>query len=601
MKIIFLFFLGCCLASVWTPFQKKSSCKANFCTENDWSFEGEIVGFADYDDDRQIEIIVLSSDKKSIKLMKENNSGKTIKYEEFKTLLTFNETIINVIAGDFLFNGETSLVVQTFKNNIYPTYLCYHVNDKLVCAQPISLYGEATAFDVNGDNYIDLISLNSKKTTSVWLNKGDKSFKESHEYIFPTYDATFPITMADINGDCRSDLLFVVNNKGNHEIQIYTSQTTKDSGDYKVLNYSLSRTVKINGTIDNILVNDFDRDGNIDLLWSMKNIIHIQYNKQKTVCKSFVKSDSSCRSQNEMCVADEDYQFEDGNSIEYILPNGIELVIENGLSFISMGDYNIDSYPDLLVLVQNTTKTHYMMLLKNDNGKTITEEESEKETIKQTSLGAMSGVFFDGDNKGMLDLFFNIKDESNGTSIRKVKAISNNLKPDALFVKIVGLNGVCVSSCGSGYQTISPKPYGSNYFGGMFKLALTNTDGNNVGLASVQISQTTHGSIQFPYSHIGLGRISNYIQVVEFGSNMNVSVIHQQFQSIIPNSQLVVIPHPPLKSSKWSIELYFLDLNLMFWIAISMTIALIILGIIMLVLFIRDKKKEAESHFLNMK
>ncbi|GAB1224105.1 hypothetical protein ENUP19_0173G0007 [Entamoeba nuttalli] len=53
MKIIFLFFLGCCLASVWTPFQKKSSCKANFCAENDWSFEGEIVGFADYDDDRQ--------------------------------------------------------------------------------------------------------------------------------------------------------------------------------------------------------------------------------------------------------------------------------------------------------------------------------------------------------------------------------------------------------------------------------------------------------------------------------------------------------------------------------------------------------------------
>ncbi|KAL7712544.1 T-cell immunomodulatory protein [Entamoeba marina] len=543
MFFVFLFITFCC-GNVWTPFQKKSSCNEDFCVESELTIEGEIVAFSDHDNDRQ-----------------------------------------------YPFRGLVDVIIQTQTSSTYNTYACYNNSAKLECSNPITMKTQVNVYDLNGDNYVDMIGIGDNGTT-VWMNNGDKTFYETSDYNFPSYDSNFPITFVDVNGDCRSDLLFVVKENNAHTIQIYSTQQKNDDK-FATIHYENDRNISLTTTISNILVGDFNRDGNMDLLWAINdNTIHIQMNKQKVVCKSFVKSDSSCRSQSQLCLPDSQYTFNDSTTVEVVLPENYIFSISNSLSYMNIGDYNIDGYPDILVHVEHkdNSNDNYMILYKNVEGKSFAIEEEAQSKIKSVSGNATSGAFFDDDDQ-----------TTNGATTSKVTVISNNMKPDALFAKIVGLNGVCFAKCGSGYSKPDEKAYGSSYYGGSFRLTLTNTKGNNVGLAAQQISRTSFKSLQLPYAHIGLGRISNYIQSVEFGTNMNVSVNHAQFQSIIPNSQLVVIPHPPTKASKWTIELYFLDIDLMFWISIAMAIALVILGIIMLVLFIREKKKEAKRNLLNMK
>ena len=549
--------------------------------------------------------------RKSLKLCQQNEE--TLKMSEEINIFTFNETIKNVIPGDVLFRGQTDLIVQTQADNsdLFNSFVCYHTEEKNLKCQKImyEMYSEANVFDLNGDNYVDIISQDKNGNTIVLLNKNGNSFEKTDMYHFPKFDKNFPVTFADINGDCRADVVFVEKNAENkHNIHICITEKQEQVDGYEVLNYKLHSTIETQMTLTNIMVSDFTRNGNIDFIVSTNaNEIVVLKNEQQELCKSFVKSYDWCRPETNMCKVDNKFVFNMSNAYKYQLDEKYEFVYDNGMTVINMGDYNIDAFSDLMILVKEKNVANaqrFMILIKNvldeETQQRIWQIEStEFELIKKTSTNAISGTFFDIGNDGVLNLFFNI--ENDQTKERYVECVSNNLKPDALFVKIDGLNGVCISNCADGYEKRSPKPYGSMYFGGIFKLALTNADGNNVGMISVQMSQTTHHSIQLPYAHIGLGRISNYIQVCEFGSNMNVTTNHQQFLSIIPNSQLVVIPHPPAKASKWTIELYFLDLNLMFWIAIVMTVALVILGAVMIVLYVKDKKAEQKSNLLNMK
>ena len=595
--ILFTLLIQLTTSKVWTPFNKKSSCKEDFCYESTMRIKGEVVGFADYDDDRIVEMILLDETKRSLKLCEQNEE--TYEMTETGNIYTFNETIINIIPGDILFRGQTDLFVQTQKEGEtkYNSFVCYHNDNQLNCTiLKHELYAEINAFDINGDNYIDIISQDKDGKTIVLLNQEGRTFEQTTKYQFPNYDKNFPVTFVDINGDCRADIVFVAkNNQGNHNISICITTKQEKEGDYERLNYTLHSSIDTEMKLTSIMVSDFTRNGNIDIIVSTTtNQIFVLKNEQKELCKSFVKSYDWCRAETNMCVADNAFIFNMSNAYNYTFTDNLTMVLENGMAIINQGDYNIDAYSDLMILIEEkASKQRYMILLKNNQGKEFVIEQSEYELIKKISTNAISGTFFDIGNDGMLNLFFNIYNKE--TNERYVECISNNLKPDALFVKIDGLNGVCVSGCDEGYEKISPKPYGSMYFGGIFKLALTNAEGNNVGMISVQMSQTTHHTIQLPYAHIGLGRISNYIQVCEFGTNMNVTTNHQQFLSIIPNSQLVVIPHPPLKAASWVLELYFLDLNLMFWIAIVMTVALIILGIVMVVLYVKDKKAKLQN------
>lgn len=74
---------------------------------------------------------------------------------------------------------------------------------------------------------------------------------------------------------------------------------------------------------------------------------------------------------------------------------------------------------------------------------------------------------------------------------------------------------------------------------------------NHKGVAA-QLPQSAHFSLHLPYTIFGLGRFCNFITQLE------VSVLHRTHEadSIIPNSQIVLIPNPLNKPSYWQIKLF---------------------------------------------
>lgn len=163
----------------------------------------------------------------------------------------------------------------------------------------------------------------------------------------------------------------------------------------------------------------------------------------------------------------------------------------------------------------------------------------------------------------------------------QIHALYNNFKPDALFIKSSGLNGVCHEWCTVGPKFPDPKPYGVNYPGGTFKFALTDNDGTTLGAAGAQMYRTGHFSLQTPYLMFGLGRISNYIQTIFYGTNSKKSWFNY-WQGVIPNSQVIAIPYKVNKPTSWQIELFLSPSAIVFWIIVLLVVTLIALAAVVI-------------------
>lgn len=179
----------------------------------------------------------------------------------------------------------------------------------------------------------------------------------------------------------------------------------------------------------------------------------------------------------------------------------------------------------------------------------------------------------------------------------QIHALYNNFKPDALFVKSSGLNGVCHEWCTVGPKFPDPKPYGVNYPGGTFKFALTDNDGTTLGAAGAQMYRTGYFSLQTPYLMFGLGRISNYIQTIFYGTNSKKNWFNY-WQGVIPNSQVIAIPYKVNKPTSWSIELFLSPSAIVFWIIILLVVTLIILAAIVIGFKLKERVKKKHEYII---
>lgn len=176
----------------------------------------------------------------------------------------------------------------------------------------------------------------------------------------------------------------------------------------------------------------------------------------------------------------------------------------------------------------------------------------------------------------------------------QIRALYNNFRPDALFVKSSGLNGVCHEWCGPPHNFPDPKPYGVNYPGGTFKFALTDNDGTTLGAAGAQMYRTGHLSLQTPYLMFGLGRISNYIQTIFYGTGSNRSW-YFYWQGVIPNSQVIAIPYKVTKPSSWQIELFLSPSAIVFWIILCLVFTLIALAAVVIGFKLKERKEDKKT------
>ena len=495
--------------------------------------------------------------------------------------------------------------------------------------------------DWDGDYRVDVLGTRNG-TTVVLLNNGDATFRDAQPMpALPSLAVPNSNAFVDLDGDCHADLVLT-------EAPDADGTVRASLWLYRNGTYVRHAALALPPGAGQLAFADFNRDGSIDVVFPVcwpahdcarVNALVFVDNVQMPLCGGVVAGGGRCRRMTDMCAADPDFYFADFGAMAttaHVSVVGRAAFDAAGVRFyvppearrgthplaVAVGDYNLDGYPDLLVTVanQSSPRVPFVQLWESVlcNETTCPElhiAERNRSAVTQRTfvlqsqgvaeltrlLGVYAAAFLDFGESGSLGVVA-LADPaladagdgagdgaSAGAGPRQMHGLFNNFRLDALFVKALGLNGICTAQCPTGPKYPSPKPYGVNYPGGAFKFALTDTDGTNLGAAGAQLYRTAYQSLQTPYVMFGLGRISNYIQTVFYGTAAaNPARAHSYWQGIIPNSYIFAIPYPPASPASWTTELFLAPSSVVFFVILVVVLSLISLGALIIVFKTRE-------------
>uniref|UniRef100_A0A3Q2NPB4 Integrin alpha FG-GAP repeat containing 1 n=1 Tax=Fundulus heteroclitus TaxID=8078 RepID=A0A3Q2NPB4_FUNHE len=269
---------------------------------------------------------------------------------------------------------------------------------------------------------------------------------------------------------------------------------------------------------------------------------------------------------------------------------------------LHLGDYNLDGFPDALVILRNTSGSDQRaFLLENVPCKIPSCSVGRMFHIHwdQTDLGAIQkavmATFFDIYEDGILDMLILSRAEDKKDLM--IHALKNNFEADAYFVKVMVLSGLCSNAC-------PEDPFGVNQPGPYVMYTTVDSNGYLKNASAGQLSQSAHFSLQLPYTVLGLGRSANFLDHLFVGiprQHGETEVRKQEWTAIIPNSQLIVIPYPRNNPRSWSAKLYLTPSNSVLLTAIALIGVCVFILVIIGVLHWKEKKaddreKRQEAH-----
>ncbi|XP_056317946.1 T-cell immunomodulatory protein [Danio aesculapii] len=273
---------------------------------------------------------------------------------------------------------------------------------------------------------------------------------------------------------------------------------------------------------------------------------------------------------------------------------------------LHLGDYNLDGFPDALVILRNTSTSSQQQafLLENVACNDASCQEAGRMFRvhwEQSDLSAIPravvATFFDIYEDGILDMIVLSKVE--GKEELVIHALKNNFEADAYFVKVIVLSGLCSNDCPE-----KVKPFGVNQPGPYVKYTSVDSNGYLKNASAGQLSQSAHLALQLPYTVLGLGRSANFLDHLFVGIPRppgGKDVRMQEWTAIIPNSQLIVIPYPQNDPRSWSAKLYLTPSNIVLLTAIALIGVCIFILVIIGILHWQEKKaddreKRQEAH-----
>uniref|UniRef100_A0A8D3AKI7 Integrin alpha FG-GAP repeat containing 1 n=1 Tax=Scophthalmus maximus TaxID=52904 RepID=A0A8D3AKI7_SCOMX len=272
---------------------------------------------------------------------------------------------------------------------------------------------------------------------------------------------------------------------------------------------------------------------------------------------------------------------------------------------LHLGDYNLDGFPDALVILRNTSGSgQQAFLLENvpcNNVSCHSVGRMFHIHWDQSDLGAIQNAviatFFDIYEDGILDML--VLSQAPGKNDLIIHALKNNFEADAYFVKVMVLSGLCSNRCPE-----DVKPFGVNQPGPYVMYTTMESNGYLKNASAGQLSQSAHFSLQLPYTLLGLGRSANFLDHLFVGiprtpgeTNMRM----QEWTAIIPNSQLIVIPYPHNQPRSWSAKLHLTPSNSVLLTAIVLIGVCVFILVIIGILHWKEKKaddreKRQEAH-----
>ncbi|XP_028258000.1 T-cell immunomodulatory protein [Parambassis ranga] len=272
---------------------------------------------------------------------------------------------------------------------------------------------------------------------------------------------------------------------------------------------------------------------------------------------------------------------------------------------LHLGDYNLDGFPDALVVLRNTSGSGQLAFLLENVPCNVPSCQSVGRMFNilwdLSDLGAIQNAvmatFFDIYEDGILDML--VLSQAEGKKDLSIHALKNNFESDAYFVKVMVLSGLCSNDCPE-----DVKPFGVNQPGPYVMYTTTDSNGNLKNASAGQLSQSAHFSLQLPYTVLGLGRSANFLDHLYVGiprPPVDADIREKEWTAIIPNSQLIVIPYPHDQPSRWSAKLYLTPSNSVLLTAIALIGVCVFILVIIGILHWQEKKaddreKRQEAH-----
>ncbi|BGO97546.1 hypothetical protein RTG_01521 [Rhodotorula toruloides ATCC 204091] len=613
---------------------------------------GLVAAWADWNADQLLDLFLVSSDQRTVSVHTWDRKAYEWKEAVEARIRTKSDFIItNVVPGDFDYDGKVDVLLMGGKNpggwwgaDETTEMQVYLQRGDGSWSEPYSIDSSALAqampIDATGDMRTDLLGLStgSKPQLQLWNNTWAASNATN---VFGVMDAPFDLSTAptgkfdckfpsphfnafiDLDGDCLADIFLTCQDGESEDDLSYQIWLNSKDGQFRY-----ARRGKLPKATKSVGFADMDRDGTIDMVITScpsadDCTLSIAYNDQMPLCESYMPADAKCRDLESLCVVDPDFSFDLSPSssnpsftqipISSLLPS--HTLVTSSTAFRGsfptppqIGDFNIDGYPDLLVLASSKggrDKQAVILQSRPCEKGSCTEEEIKRgrRAFRVLSEGAEaltkikdveSATWVDVDDDGSLDIL--VQRIGNSGAARQPVFIKNNYFHDAFFLKAQVLNGACQGWC----EPKEPgearyRPYGSSYSGASFKFTVLDPTGARRSTQYGQLPQSTYMSLSTPYSYFGLGRTNNYVENLFIGSTRHQSQHYINVEGLIPNSQVLVNPYQPANSkdpSSWTKMLYLHPGDWIPWVTIVLLAAIAILGATVIALHVREKRED---------
>ncbi|XP_028297463.1 T-cell immunomodulatory protein [Gouania willdenowi] len=545
---------------------------------------GTVAAFGDFNSDKQTDIFIIREHAELLIFLADSKPPYfKPKVNITKEMLPRNTVITSVVPGDYDGDSQMDVLLTALSNQkLVSIFIFWGDNQTLDTSAGLRLNDTFTdqplVMDFNGDMIPDIFGTTSPTVTEVCyltnrIPVWQKALSSPVSLRIPHSNA-----FIDLNKDFTADLFLTTTGPA------FETWINK-GGNFTKVGPSVKPHGKVIGQSSFF---DFDGDGNQDHLLPVcldslckQSAIHLAKNGSEQVVTVLA-----------------DFQWR--GTLWGFVPGTPSQPLT-----LHHGDYNLDGFPDALVILRNTSGSDQQaFLLENvpcNNQACHSVGRMFLIHWNQPDLGAIqnaiTATFFDIYEDGILDMLV-----LSQSSIQKdpiIHALKNNFEADAYFVKVMVLSGLCSNDCPFGV-----KPFGVNQPGPYVMYTTVDSNGYLKNASAGQLSQSAYFSLQLPYTVLGLGRSANFLDHLFVGiprQHEETGIRMQEWTAIIPNSQLIVIPFPHNNPRSWSAKLYLTPSNSVLLTAIALIGVCVFILVIIGILHWKEKKaddreKRQEAH-----